>query len=323
VKSFLAMARAKPTERRRVELPALIEDALGLAACGLRTHAVTVRGALAADLPAVQADPDQLHQVVLNLVVNAQHALAERSGPREIAIRAWAEDGWVVVEVADNGPGMSEEVRRRAFEPFFTTKPRGVGTGIGLSVSRGIVEAHGGTLILAGDSGGGTRVQMRLPVTATRFPGGAAAEPPEPGAPIAGQVLVADDEERLAELIADRLSEDGLEVDVASSGAAALALIRDRAYDVLITDLRMPDMDGAQLLDAIGRVAPGLLHRAVVVTGDALGAQLDARIAGRGCPVLEKPLDVAALRRLVRRLIAPEAREHPAHAEDAAEAGTR
>ncbi|MGK9171563.1 response regulator [Inquilinus limosus] len=306
VKAFLAMARAKPSERRRVALAEVLDDALKLTSYGLRTHSVTIENALPGDLPPVNADRDQLHQVFLNLIVNAQHALALVPGPRRIRITGHAEAGDVVIAISDNGPGMDAEVQRRAFEPFFTTKPQGMGTGIGLAVSRGIVEAHGGSLTLASSVGRGATFTVRLPAApSAQSPDVEFREPFLPRS-LSGQILVVDDEEELAELIAERLAGDGLEIDIATSGAAAIELIRARAYDVLITDLRMPDMDGAQLIAEVERIAPALLHRSIVVTGDALGAELDAAITDRRLPVLEKPLDFDTLRGAVRRLLRPD-----------------
>jgi two-component system NtrC family sensor kinase len=290
------MARAKPVERRRVVLAEVLDDALTLSSYGLRTHSVTVDNALPGDLPPVNADRDQLHQVFLNLIVNAQHALALAlvPGPRRIRITGHAEAGVVVVAIADNGPGMDAEVQRRAFEPFFTTKPQGMGTGIGLAVSRGIVEAHGGSLTLASSIGQGASFTIRLPTApSAQLPDADAGEPLPPRS-LSGQVLVVD---------------DGLEIDIATSGAAAVELIRSRAYDVLITDLRMPDMDGSQLIAEVERIAPALLHRSIVITGDALGPELDATMTDRRLPVLEKPLDFDALRGAVRRLLRPDGPE--------------
>jgi two-component system NtrC family sensor kinase len=270
---------------------------------------VTVDNALPGDLPPVNADRDQLHQVFLNLIVNAQHALAVVPGPRRIRITGHAEASIVVVAIGDNGPGMDIEVQRRAFEPFFTTKPQGMGTGIGLAVSRGIVEAHGGSLTLASSIGQGASFTIRLPTAPSAQLPDADAGEPLPFRSLSGQVLVVDDEEELAELIAERLAADGLEIDIATSGTAAVELIRSRAYDVLITDLRMPDMDGSQLIAEVERIAPALLHRSIIITGDALGPELDATMADRRLPVLEKPLDFDALRGAVRRLLRPDGPE--------------
>ena len=126
----------------------------------------------------MHGDADQLHQVVVNLVVNAQQALIGRPAPRRLTVRAWAEGGEAVLEVADNGPGMEPDVASRAFEPFFTTKPQGVGTGVGLSVCHGIVAAHGGRIELDTARGEGARFRVHLPLSQE-----AEAVRPAPAAP--------------------------------------------------------------------------------------------------------------------------------------------
>src|SRR5262249_2863167 len=123
VKSFLGMARQKPPRFGPVDLASTVEAALELVGYALRTSSIQVRTRLPAGLPPVRGDADQLHQVVANLVINAQQALQERQSPRRIELKAAAKGGRVRFTIADNGPGMAPEVVRRVFEPFFTTKP--------------------------------------------------------------------------------------------------------------------------------------------------------------------------------------------------------
>jgi PAS domain S-box-containing protein len=162
VRSFLAMAREQPLEPHPVDLAAVAREALDNLQDELDRVVVTAN--LAAGLPPVMGDPDQLRQVVANLLVNACQALAGTPTPRiDVAVRSVGRD--VELTVADNGPGVPAELRRRLFDPFVTTKPVGSGSGIGLTVSRGLVEAHGGTLALAepGEPAG-ARFIVRLPV---------------------------------------------------------------------------------------------------------------------------------------------------------------
>jgi CheY-like chemotaxis protein/anti-sigma regulatory factor (Ser/Thr protein kinase) len=263
--------------------------------------------------------------VLVNLVVNAQQALLEVAPPRRLAVRAREAGAEVVVEVEDNGPGMPPEVARRAFEPFFTTKPQGVGTGIGLSVCHGIVAAHGGRIEVEsrGEGAAGTTFRVTLPVAPAdggsgdgdgAAPEPAAGQAPAPAAAPAarGRVLVVDDEPEIAELVAETLRrEEGLEVDTAPSGRRALARLERGGIDVVVSDLRMPDLDGAALTEALRARHPALDGRLVLMTGDALRAETGEAAAAvmPRVPVLEKPLDLAALRRVVRRLLDGEAAE--------------
>jgi C4-dicarboxylate-specific signal transduction histidine kinase len=144
VKNFLAIARERPPERESVSLPQVVEEAVELLAYHLRSDGVDVVMALADDVPALWADPHQLHQVVVNLVSNAHHALRKSSPPPTITVTSRFESARAVVrlEVADTGPGVPPEVRSRIFDPFFTTKPTGEGAGLGLSLCQGIIEAQ-------------------------------------------------------------------------------------------------------------------------------------------------------------------------------------
>jgi len=144
------MARQQQPARGPVKINDVVTAALDMTAYTVRTSSIEVAPDLASDIPPILADADQLHQVLLNLIINAQQVLQDRAGPRRIrfSTRFDAAGQTVRITVADNGPGIPENLRARVFEPFFTTKPTGVGTGVGLAVSHGIVEAHGGTLTL-------------------------------------------------------------------------------------------------------------------------------------------------------------------------------
>ena len=275
--------------------------ALDLAAYGLRSADVKVSVDVPGSLPPVHGDGDQLHQVVVNLVVNAQHALLGRAAPRRLTVRGWAEGAEAVLEVADNGPGMSAEVAKRAFEPFFTTKPQGVGTGVGLSVCHGIVAAHGGRIEVDTAEGQGARFRVRLPLAAEAAVAAVdLAVPPMRG----GRVLVVDDEPEIAALLAERLRAEGLSVTTTSSGRRALAALEAGGIDAVVSDLRMPDMDGAALAGEITERWPALARRLLLITGDALEADADGRLGAQGLPIFEKPLDLAALTNELRRRLA-------------------
>jgi PAS domain S-box-containing protein len=304
VKTFLAMARSRPPQHGPVAVNEVVEDALELAGYGLRTADIEIVRELEPDLPRVWGDSDQLHQVLTNLIVNAQQALLQAAAPRRLQLRTRRQGNEAVaIEVADSGPGMSEEVRKRIFDPFFTTKPQGMGTGIGLSVSHGIVTAHEGRIAVESRLGEGTRFTLTLPRRADMMatPGATPSSPAPP--PAAARVLVIDDEQEIAELVAEHLRRDGLTVEVVSSGRLALARLGSEKFDLIVSDLRMPDMDGPALIQALRRRSPELARRILLITGDALGAELNDVVREANLPVLEKPLDLADLRAQVRRLL--------------------
>jgi PAS domain S-box-containing protein len=306
VQTFLAMARQRKPEKGAVDANALVEQALELAQYGLRTAGVRVVRDLGPGLPPLWADSDQIHQVVLNLLVNAQQALQEQPGERELIVRTErAGPDRVAIELADNGPGVPAPIARRIFEPFFTTKPTGSGTGVGLSFSHGVAAAHGGVLQLV-PSERGAVFRLELPIDAN-----AGAPPPQALAPgraatTAGRALVVDDEPELAAMLARMLSREGYAVDVADGGAAAKARLREGRYDLVLSDLRMPDLDGPALYDWIKAERPDIAERVGFVTGDTLGAGASSFLARAGRPVLEKPFTPTALRALLQQLRATE-----------------
>jgi two-component system NtrC family sensor kinase len=293
VKSFLDMARQRPPVRSAIDLNDIVREALSLADYGLRTSGIRIEQSFAPDLPAIWADRDQIYRAVVNLVINAQHALETRRDHRRLRASTWREEERVVAEIADNGPGVEPGLARRIFEPFFTTKPMGAGTGVGLSSALGIVEAHGGVLELV-ESEEGATFRITLPIGSADQ--AAAVEAAERPADAAAHVLVVDDEEEVAETLRDMLGRDGYRVSVANSAAAARELLAAEPVDLLLSDLRMTGEDGMDLFRWLSEADPGLAARTIFVTGDTLGAQVQAFLAGSGRPVLEKPFTRKTLR---------------------------
>jgi PAS domain S-box-containing protein len=289
VRTFLAMARSKPRQRTAVQLNGTIGEALEIVAYGLRTADVEVVRALAPDLPPVWADGDQLHQVFANLFVNAQQALQTVPSPRRLTVTSGFDADTVWVEVADNGPGVPADIAHRIFEPFFTTKPQGVGTGVGLSVCHGIVAAHGGEIRLDPRTGQGATFVVRLPRTVMKSAEAPVEAPARRLRP--AHILVVDDEPEVAQMLIEILERDGHRVDRANSGREALTRLRYGEVDLILCDLRMPDLDGPALYRELTAQRPELLSRIVFITGDTLGGDMTGFLTETGARVLEKPLD--------------------------------
>ena len=164
VGKLLTFARQNPPEKMRTELNQVLQDTIELRRYPLKMQQIALVVEFAEDLPATWADPFQLQQVFINLLSNAEQALASSSGERRITVRTELRDGSLVTTIADTGPGIAPEHLPHIFNPFYTTKPRGVGTGLGLSISFGIVREHGGTLQLVSDAGKGAAFEVTLPV---------------------------------------------------------------------------------------------------------------------------------------------------------------
>lgn len=313
VRTFLNMARSRPANRSEVALNDLATAAVDMLAYVLRSHGIAVELDLLPGLPPVKADGDQIGQIVLNLIVNAQQALGARDHGRRLTVStglAPMTDGdrrrtpRVWLRVRDNGPGISAELRERIFEPFFTTKSEGVGTGLGLAVSRSIARDHGGELTLQ-DDGGGACFCLQLPVS-----GEPEASETEP-APLAAtdereaRLLVVDDEPEIAELIGEMLGGAGYEVMTAESGAVALAMLAEARFDAIVSDLHMPDIDGAQLWREVKAQHPALARRMLFVTGDTLSPIARQFLSEARCDSLNKPFSKQELLARITALLTP------------------
>lgn len=304
VKTFLSMARQRKPEQSILEVNTVLNDCVDMLGYGLRTAGITVEKKLSPDLPSISGNADQLHQVFLNLIVNAQQAMESQPLPRRLRILSDRHDGQVRVRIIDNGPGIAPAIRSRIFDPYFTTKPSGSGTGVGLAVSLGIVESHNGSLTVECPAEGGAVFQVLLPIRiAEEQPEPEQAALPEPVPARGPRVLIVDDEPEVGALLADILSRDATGIEVAASGQEALKLLARRDYDAILTDLRMPEMDGPELYRQIEQRWPQRARRVVFITGDALSPTVQTFLAGTGQPYLEKPFVPAEVRKIVQEIV--------------------
>lgn len=326
VKNLLLFARETKPERRAVQLNEVIERTVSLRAYQLKLQNIEMELLLDPGLPQTLADAAQLQQVVLNLIVNAEQAIAgaraeeDRDGHILIRTRRLA-GGRLAMEVADSGPGIPQEVVARIFDPFFTTKAPGVGTGLGLSIVYGIVQEHGGEVSVDSPSRGGARLIVELPALAVSGFGFADEEPAAPPRPVVvppaasakhgksrERILIVEDEPTVAELIADVMTEEGYRVDTLLDSRAALSGIGDKKYSLVICDLKMPHVDGPGLYRAMVRRDSPMQHRVLFVTGDTMAPRTLEFLRSSGLPYLAKPFLVEELKEAVRAALAAAAR---------------
>jgi PAS domain S-box-containing protein len=289
VRDLLWFAREDAGGRAPVNAAEPIDTAIKLATGAVRNRATVSRSL--GDLPPVAGNAARLTQVFLNLIVNASQAFA-RADPEanRVEITARPDGDRVEIDVADNGAGIPEALRRRVFEPFFTTKNGG--TGLGLAISRSIIEDAGGSIAVLARPGGGTIMRVTVQVWQ-----GAAARPPVarpgPHAPRA-RVLVIDDEAALSHALAGALS-DHHEVDVALTAAEALDRLETAEHAVVLCDLNLPGMSGLELARRVEAARPGHGVRFLFITGGAVPADVSAAIVALGGALLIKPFDMAAI----------------------------
>ena len=252
-------------------------------------------------LPELSMDADQIGQVVINLLVNAQHVLDQQSQPRRIVLETGQSRGGIYCRVTDNGPGVPPELQQRIFDPFFTTKGSNVGTGVGLSVSRGIAREHGGDLSLQ-DGDLGASFVLRLPLDSKHALISQSDNLNTVDELHGDHVLVVDDEPEVAELVAEILRSAGLTATLVHSGQEAMRWLETNPCDLILSDIRMPDMDGAAFWRAVREQYPNLTGRMAFITGDTLSASIAPFLEETGLPWLEKPFTPEQLLALVPRI---------------------
>lgn len=306
VSNLLSFARAHTPERKILGVNGILEKTLELRKYQLRAHDIEVVTDLDPLLPMTMLDFHQMQQVFLNLIHNAEHAMSAAGRKGSLRIRTCRAGDAVRIEIEDNGVGMGPDVLDRVFDPFFTTKPQGKGTGLGLSISYGIVKEHGGTIRAESRKGLGSIFTVEIPIVSSDEAVGDLREAP-PLAPAAnaaaGHLLVVDDEPMILDLLVEVLSSAGHRVDTASDGREALRKIRVQGYDMVLSDVRMPEMNGMDLYREAIAARPEIKGRFVFVTGDLIDREVTEFLVGADVRTVGKPLDIAALKELVAATI--------------------
>jgi len=305
VSNLLTFARRRRAQKEPANLNTLIERVLELRHYDLRVRNIDVELELDPALPETMADTNQIQQVLLNIIINAEQAMRGEGGAGTLRIRTARTDGHVVASFEDSGPGMSAETLRRIFDPFFTTKDAGEGTGLGLTISYGIVEEHGGRIWADSQPGRGTTFVIELPLVAGAAPvGRAATEPVQAETVERRRILVVDDEESIQRLLTGVLEMDGHDVQIASNGREALERVRREPFDLIITDIKMPVMGGPELYRELSAAADPLARRVIFITGDTVAPDTRSFLQGVENAVLSKPFRLRDIRESVRAALA-------------------
>lgn len=313
VHGLLASARNHPPEWRYCWAADIVRRSVALSRHHLKLHNISLQAPwFDADdgyplWSRMQGDANQLQQVLLNLIINAQQAITATRGYGSVRL-SLAPSGTdaIVITVEDDGPGVPETLRDEIFRPFFTTKPAGEGTGLGLSISAGIIRAHGGEIRVDAHPNGGASFQITLPSLAGQerlTPTSEAASPPLELAlpplcvdpPSHRSVLLVDDEPGIRRSVGRFLRRYGFRVTDVPNAQAAINALEQGRFDLIISDLRMPGLSGEEFYALLGRDYPVMLKRVVFTSGDMLREETRLFMAQCGCPALQKPYDLPEL----------------------------
>lgn len=302
VQNFLTFARKHPMEKMNVDLNKLVETSLELLDYDLRASGVRLVRELTPGLPEVFADPNQLEQVFLNIFNNAIHAMEGSPREKVLELHTEATATHVRLCVTDHGKGIPPAILGRIFDPFFTTKEIGVGTGLGLSISYSIIREHSGTIQAANHAKGGAVFTLELPIS--RIKKALVTDAAQKASGLRGptrvfQVLVVDDEAAIQEVFAEMLSEYSCKVHKAGNGLLAFDLIQQQDFDLIISDLKMPGMDGRRLFEKVREIKPSLTTNFVFVTGDTNSERTLEFLQSSGNHWLHKPFNFREVTTLV------------------------
>lgn len=319
VKNLLTFAPLQPTEKgeraipyQRVNVNQLLEHVLALQSYALRRIGAKVTADLATDLPWISADSSQLQQAFLDIIASAQQALEQVDGTRLLTVQSrLREEGGILISITDNGPLIPPSGFSRLFVPFLREETGQTGSRLGLGASSGIVQKHGGQIWAQNGPGRGVSVFVTLPL-----PSEGEEEIPMVGAACSGEegnsplresspprILVIDDEYSIVALLQRTLEPAGYQVDGMLEGKAALSLLQERVYDLVILDVKMPSPDGRQIYALIDERCPMLRQRVIFSTGDTGNVATRRFLQERGVPCLVKPFDLDQVRRVVEERI--------------------
>jgi nitrogen-specific signal transduction histidine kinase/CheY-like chemotaxis protein len=288
----------------QVNLDLILTQVLKLKSNEFDVYHIEVTRESAPDLPDIPADGDQLIEVLLNILDNAQQAMTEARGGGKIHIASHLVEDRVSISISDTGPGITPANLAKIFNPFFTTKLSGKGTGLGLSISHEIMSQHGGSLWAESTPDNGATFHLELPLESlspTAIVDGGVAPEHRPVAvnENSKRILVVNDELGFRQLLSRALSPGGQLVDLAADWVEAWNLVQNNSYDCIILNLGLPAVSGMQLYERIKDYNSRLAERCVFITGYILTPDIEEALKATGVPYLTKPFAISQIRRIV------------------------
>ena len=312
VQNLLAYARPSALTRKKMRPEEALQAAIDQQRASLSQKNISIELVPPPGRLALEADPKLLHQVFVNLIVNAEQAITSRGERGALRISIEHADGKIGFVFADDGPGIAPENFGKIFDPFFTTKRPGGGTGLGLAICTAIIKEHGGSIEVQSAPGNGAEFRVWLPEFVEEISAPPLAVRPAIAAPAGSSALrghsvyVVDDEESIREIVQEGLSARGMTVEGASSSEEALPHLAAHGYDFVLCDFNLPGMNGEEFFKRMQPRAGTPAPKFVFMSGALLDSGTMAHFAEKGASVLQKPFHIAALATLLTELLQPQ-----------------
>lgn len=305
VRRFLQVGRPAAESIQAVDLNQVVRRAVTSLERSIAEARVQIALDLDEALPQIAGNPQDVEAVIRNLLENALHAAAQSTEAPRVRIATGHNGSRVTITATDNGPGIPPSIGDRVFEPFVTTREPGLGAGLGLSISRRIVQEHGGRISLESEPGHGASFTVELPVGDLPATAPQPAAEPAPaaarGTPTAlGRALVVEDDVSMRKLLADYLGGVGYETVEAEDGKEALEQCQASWFDVIVCDVKMPEMNGAEFYRSLLEASPEQAARVIFSTGILPADENSAFLRSLPNPRLQKPFRLASLRRAIQ-----------------------
>lgn len=306
IQNLLTFARAHKPEKIQVNINQLIEQTLEMHEYNMKTNDIAVEKDFGIGIPDIVVDMYQLQQVIFNIINNAYQALLEYDRTRIFTVKTEMNNDALLITFHNTGLGISNEVIKKMFNPFFTTKEVGKGTGMGLSISYGIIKEHGGDIFATSKNGEGVTFLVKLPL----MPEGGDldnAETSEENEELASVqkmvILVVDDEITVADSIASLLETDNHECYVTTNVDDAIKKLAENKYDLVISDVKMPGLDGKEFYAYLQLNRPELTSRFIIVTGDVVNPDTKEFVESNHIHCITKPFTFDELKRVVSETV--------------------
>ena len=301
VQNLLKFSRKHKPGKSLCHINDILESVLSLQENHLRTDNIEIKREFANDIPLILADSNQLQQVIMNIILNAEHEMKKARGRGTITAKTEKKGKEIVITLENDGPPIPKDKLSSIFDPFYTTKDVGEGTGLGLYISFGIVKEHGGNMRVENIGKAGVRFVITLPIS-DKEPKSERDDAIEIKVPRGARILFVDDEKHIRDVMARNLLAEGMFVQVASNGKEAIELLEQNQFDVVISDVKMPNMSGMDVGKWLNKNKPDTLKRFILTTG-ALDPEIDNFCRQYGCDAITKPFEMEKLFTVIDRVL--------------------